>query len=109
MQARGIETPDLQVYNPTTDPNHMMGRQHGYTSKTEWAAPGGNIENDFDTIEVFANVTDAQTRMELLQALQPPLGDGYDYLTGTAILRLSAKHTPAQAAAMETIFAAAAH
>jgi hypothetical protein len=44
----------------------------------------------------------------LVAVLQPPFGDGYDYLDGAAILRLSNYLTPAQAHAYQDAFATAA-
>jgi hypothetical protein len=56
---------------------------------------------------VFPTVTDAQARYHYLRGFQPPFGDGYDLLTGTAILRLSQYLTPAQARAYKAAFRAA--
>jgi hypothetical protein len=53
-------------------------------------------------------VADAEARYQYLRGFQPPFGDGYDYLSGTAILRLSADLTPAQAHAYRAAFTAAA-
>ena len=43
-----------------------------------------------------------------MAVLQPPFGDGYDYLDGAAIVRLSNYLTPAQAYAYQAAFATAA-
>jgi hypothetical protein len=48
-------------------------------------------------IEVYPTRAGALSRYSLLKSFTPPLGDGYDYLVGTAILRLSQYLTPAQA------------
>lgn len=60
-------------------------------------------------IEVFATTADAQSRLAELKAFKPPFGDGYDYLAGTAILRLSNYLTPTQAAQFRSAFEAAVH
>jgi len=116
MKAVGLPIRDLIVYNATTDPNHLLGRQNEYTSKDAWvdsaavAAGAGNPSSDPGAIEfgggieVFPSVTDAQARLAYLKAFQPPIGDGYDYLAGPAILRLSNYLTPAQAAQARVAF-----
>jgi hypothetical protein len=55
-------------------------------------------------IEAFPDPTSAHDRYVYLRAFKPPFGDGYDYLTGTAILRLSQYLTPAQALAYRAAF-----
>lgn len=109
MQARGVKITGLVVYDAKTDPNSLMGRQGEYTSKVEWPPkPGGDMQSAFDSIEAFSSLEDAQARLDYLKAFRAPFGDGYDYLAGTAILRLSAEHTPAEAAVMERAFEAVA-
>ena len=41
----------------------------------------------------------AAQRLAYLKSFAPPIGDGYDYQSGTAILRLSNYLTPPQAQA----------
>ena len=107
----------LIVYNATTDPNHLPGRQGGYTSKVAWADPRGAAHDAGDErgsiglgggIEVFATPSLAAARLAYLKSFTAPLGDGYDYQSGTAILRLSQYLTPAQASAYENAFSTAA-
>ena len=116
MKAVGLSIRDLIVFNATTDPNHLLGRQNEYTSKDAWvdsaaiAAGAGNPSSDPGAIEfgggieVFPSVADAQARLAYLKAFQPPIGDGYDYLAGPAILRLSNYLTPAQATRFHAAF-----
>jgi hypothetical protein len=119
MKAAGLPITGVTVYNATTDPNHLLGRQGGYTSKDAWVVPAavsagagspssdpGGIEFG-GGIEVFATTADAQSRLEELKAFKAPFGDGYDYLAGTAILRLSNYLTPAQTARFRSAFEAA--
>ena len=69
------------------------------------------LERDFEEfgggIDAFPTAASARARYEYLKGFQPPFGDGYDFLSGTAILRLSQYLTPAQARAYRTAFAAA--
>jgi hypothetical protein len=83
------------AYTAATDPNHLLGRQHEYTSKIN--CEGGSIE-------VFPNAAYAKARETYVQAFTCPFGDGYDYLDGSALLRLACAMTPAQAQANETLF-----
>jgi len=106
----------LIVYTAVTDPNHELGRQGGYTSKVAWQDPRAASQDAGDTrgsiglgggIEAFPPAPGARARYEYLRGFQPPFGDGYDYLDGTAILRLSQYLTPAQARAYKAAFTAA--
>ena len=49
-------------------------------------------------------MADAEARLAYRKAFRPPFGDGYDYLAGLAILRLSNYLTPAQAAEFRAAF-----
>ena len=46
----------------STDPNHLLGRQNGYTSKINWG-PDGNT----GTIEVFPDQADAIARQDYIK------------------------------------------
>jgi hypothetical protein len=117
LKAAGLPVRHLIVYTPTTDPNHEMGRQGGYTSKVAWVDPravkagAGNPASDRGGtefgggIEVFPTAAGAKARYQYLRGFKPPFGDGYDYLSGAAILRLSQYLTPSQARAYEAAFA----
>ncbi len=101
LKADGMDVTQLIVYTPATDPNHLMGRQGGYTSKVSWVDPSavasgaGNPRDDpggieyGGGIEVFPDHASAQARYDELKPLTAPFGDGYDYLHGNAVLRLS--------------------
>ena len=123
LKAAGLPVTHLIVYNAVTDPNHELGRQGGYTSKVAWrdhrAVTAGTTDGTFigagidsgGGIEVFPAAAGAQTRYHYLRDISsklPSFSDGYDYLSGTAVLRLSRYRTPAQAHAYQAAFAAAA-
>jgi hypothetical protein len=93
--AQRMDIGNFTAYTAATDPNHLLGRQGGYTSKINWE--GGSIE-------VFPDVADAQAREKYIQLFTCPVGDGYDYLDGTALLRLDCALTPDQARANESLF-----
>ena len=106
LKAAGLPVGHLIVYTASTDPNHLLGRQGGYRSKVAWAdlrAARQDAGDERGSIglgggtEVYPTAAGARARYEYLRGFQPPFGDGYDYLDGTAILRLSNYLTPAQA------------
>lgn len=119
LKAAGLPVRHVIVYTPSTDPNHEMGRQGGYISKVAWqdrraikAGAGSPASDPGGTefgggIEAFPTAASAQARYEYLRGFQPPFGDGYDFLDGTAILRLSQYLTPAQARVYKAAFRAA--
>jgi len=89
--------PPIKRYTAEDDPNHMLGRQHGYVEKIAFNAAGGE-----GSIEVFSNLADAKARsayIDGISAASPALGDGYDYLNEQhfALLRLPREVAPTQA------------
>jgi len=117
LKAAGLDITHLIVYTAATDPNHLLGRQDGYTSKVAWRDPRAAKSDAGDTrgsiglgggIEVYPSAAGAQARRAYLAGFSPPFGDGYDYVSGTAVLRLSQYLTPARAYAYQRAFSAAA-
>jgi hypothetical protein len=128
LKAAGLPVRRLIVYTAATDPNAELGRQGGYTSKVAWVdrravkayqasqgdlgfSPGlpgerGDVSNG-GGIEVFPTAAQAQARARYIQGFGPMLADGYDYVAGGALLRLSRYLTPAQAQAYKADFTAA--
>jgi hypothetical protein len=116
LKAAGLPVRHLIVYTAASDPNHLLGRQGGYASKVAWQDPRAARQDAGDSrgsiglgggIEAFPTAAGARARYQYLRGFQPPFGDGYDYLDGTAILRLSQYLTPAQAHAYRAAFTAA--
>ena len=94
--AQRMNLHHVTAYTAATDPNHLLGRQGGYTSKINW--PNGSIE-------IFSTQAEAQKRKTYLLAFAgTPFGDGYDYLVGTYLLRVFDSQTPTQAHALEAEF-----
>jgi hypothetical protein len=86
----------VTAYTAATDPDHLLGRQGGYTSKINW--PNGSIE-------VFSTRAEAQKRETYIQAFAGTfIGDGYDYLVGIYLLRIFDSQTPTQAHTLELKF-----
>jgi hypothetical protein len=130
LKAAGMPVTHLIVYTPSTDPNHELGRQGGYTSKVAWVdrravkayqdglkqdqlgfSPGlpgdrGSVDNG-GGIEVFPTAAEARARADFIRGFGPSLGDGYDFTVGRDLLRLSNYLTPAQARAYKAAFTSA--
>jgi hypothetical protein len=120
LAATGVHMISVTVFTAATDPNHLLGRQGGYTSKAEWVDPaavsaGAGKPTTYDrydtiyggSIEVYPTSAGAEARAKYLQAFaraDPALSDGYDYVTGTAILRLSNYLTPSEASQYHAAF-----
>lgn len=94
----------IVAYTAATDPDHLLGRQGEYTSKVNWG-PAGQL---WSSIEVFPAAADAAAREQYVSSFPPPIGDGYDFLAGAALLRLADSYTPTQARALEAAFRKAA-
>lgn len=105
------------VFTAETDPNDLLGRPGGYTSKATFVdtrvAPGEVVDDrpgsvDLGgSIEVFVNADDAQARAEYVGAItrSVPAFAEYQYRSGAVLLRVSGQLTPDQAAAYETALA----
>jgi hypothetical protein len=116
--SAGTAHPGSQPAQAGTQKAAVPSRQGGHTSKVAWQdqraiAAGAGKPTASDRggtefgggIEVFPTVAAATQRLAYLKSFQPPLGDGYDYQSGTVILRLSNYLTPAQAHAYQAAFA----
>jgi hypothetical protein len=116
LMAAGLPISGLIVYNATTDPNHLLGRPTGYSSKDAWqdgridqtgqAAEVGDISWG-GGIEVFPNAAEAQERANYLQTIDAGsslFGSEYDYTLGPILVRISGTLTPDQAATYQSAF-----
>jgi hypothetical protein len=102
------------VFTPETDPNKLLGRPNGYTSKASFtdarvdvAAVRDNEVGSVDqggSVEVYADEAGAAARKKFIDDTMkaaPILGTEYSYVDGPILLRLSQALTPAQAAEYE--------
>ncbi|MFC3741176.1 hypothetical protein [Paractinoplanes deccanensis] len=91
-----------------TDPNNLLGRPNGYTSRASADLPGGDAAGERGSIdrglvvEVFDTADLAQRRSDYIQGLQkdnPLLGSEWHYRTadGTGLVRVSGKVKPSLA------------
>ena len=105
------------VYTAETDPNHLLGKPDGYTSEATFTdnriSPAdtagtrpGSIQKG-GSVEVFADASSATIRQQRLGQLErnAPLPAGeYTFTNGPALLRVSGRLTPAQAAEYAAAF-----
>lgn len=105
LAATGLPIGKMEVYNATTDPNHLLGRPGEYTSKVNFRDT--RIKNPSDptdpsaggSVEVFKSAGDAKKRADYFRAIaagSPILGE-YNYLRGRVWLRVSLDLTPREA------------
>ena len=99
----------FRVYTEADDPNKLMGRPGGYTSKTAFydsriskdAAVGARDDAIIrgGSVEVFESAELAIKRYEYVKAIaeSSSLFTEYDYVSGTALVRVSKELTPTQA------------
>lgn len=99
----------FRVYTEADDPNKLMGRPGGYTSKT--AFYDSRISKDATlgarddaisrggSVEVFESAELAAKRYEYVKAIaeSSSMFTEYDYVSGTALVRVSKELTPTQA------------
>lgn len=112
----GKKIPTLKatlVYTEDSDPNHLLGRPGSYTSKTAFAdsrvkpADVEGLRSDAiergGSVEVFGTAAAAHARAEYIGRIGKARTAAveYDYVSGTALVRVSRLLTPTQARAYE--------
>lgn len=98
------------VYTAATDPNKLLGRPNGYTSKADFTDGRAKPEIDDEvqnggSVEVYDEPADAEERSKFIQDTLKAMkifGTEYHYLNGGILLRVSGALTPDQAAEYET-------
>jgi hypothetical protein len=110
LTAAGLPISNGAVQDENSDPNHLLGRPGGYTSRASFDVPGGDPEGDKyavdrgGAVEVWPDAAAAKRRAEFIAntlASAPILGTEYHYLNGPVLVRLSGKVTPAVAKRFE--------
>lgn len=105
------------VYTADTDPNHLLGKPNGYTSEATFTdnriSPAdtagvrpGSIQKG-GSVEVFADASGAAIRQQRIAQMEkdaPLLGSEYTFTDGPALLRVSGRLTPNQAAEYAAAF-----
>ncbi|MEY9895691.1 hypothetical protein ABIA35_009834 [Catenulispora sp. MAP12-49] len=116
LKAAGLPIGTVTVYTAANDPNHLLGRPGGYTSKASFAdttvkpdqardSSAGSVDLG-GSVEVYADNASATARADYItksEKSMPMLGTEYDYVSGGVLLRLSQVLTPDQAAAYKKV------
>ncbi|WP_431728564.1 hypothetical protein [Verrucosispora sp. TAA-831] len=116
LKAADVGLSGGTVQNEDTDPNNLLGRPSGYTSRASADLPGGNRDDDVHSInrglviEAFASVEDADRRAQYIQGIlkgAPLLGSEYHYRAdgGRVLVRVSGLVKPSRAAKVEAAVA----
>lgn len=113
LAKQGLPVTVSVTYTESTDPNKLLGRPNGYTSKTSFVDErvdasnvAGAKEGDVGfggSVEVFADAGQAEQRADYIRSIgkqMPVLGE-YDYVAGPVLVRVSKELTSAQAAEFE--------
>lgn len=115
FKAAGLPVGSVIVYTAADDPNHLLGRPNGYTSKTAWTdtrvpssqtngEPAGSVDYG-GSVEVYPTAAGATAREQYIQSAEksmPIVGTEYDYVVGDALVRVSSILTPTEAQAYRT-------
>lgn len=103
----------VKTYTAEDDPNHLLGRPNGYTSKTAFAdsrVPADQLQGTPDdstdrggSVEVFSDAVGAKARADYIQTVTKslPAAAEYDYQAGGVLVRVSHLLTPDQAKGYE--------
>jgi hypothetical protein len=108
LRAAKLGLADVVVQTEDNDPNNLLGRPNGYSSRASADLPGGDRAADRYSVdrglvvEVFDSAELAQKRSDYIKGLQadnPILGTEWHYLTGdgTGLVRVSGNVKPSLA------------
>ena len=101
----------VKTYTEEDDPNKLLGRPNGYTSKVAFAdsridqdeADDSQVEKDAiergGSVEVYPDESGAKARADYIQGIQKggAFGSEYDYVRGGVLVRVTGDLTPKQA------------
>lgn len=116
LEAANLGLTNVAVQDENTDPNNLLGRPNGYTSRASGDLPGGDKSaTPYDTsrglvVEVFDSKDGASSRKEYISTLQAKvklLGAEYEYLTpdGYGLVRVAQGVKPSAAKKIEAAVA----
>ncbi|MFM9656821.1 hypothetical protein [Streptomyces scabiei] len=97
------------VYTAASDPNNLLGRPGGYTSKADWTDKRAKPKFDDEvqnggSVEVYTDPAEAEERATFVAETLDKMkifGTEYHYIKGGILLRVSGALTPEQAAEYE--------
>lgn len=106
LVAAGLPVTAVVAQTESTDPNSLLGRPRQYTERVSFDVPGGETAaavGDTDrggVVELWLSPAEAQARADYIQSVlkgNAMLGAEYDYVHGSALLRLTGKVLPSVA------------
>jgi hypothetical protein len=106
---------DAHTTTDESDPNHLLGRPNGYTSRATFTIPGVKTQGEDDIegcdrggcVEQWPSADAAKNRVAYLTEVgskAPVLGGGYTYTRDGLVLRVSKTATPTQAETVSKAF-----
>jgi hypothetical protein len=118
LKAHDVPVAVTTIYDENTDPNNLLGRPGGYSSKAAFQdarVPADKYGSEADdpnrggSVEVFAAQKDAVTRARDVQGKLKTFGLGteYDYVVGGVLVRVTGTVAPTQAASYQIALAVA--
>lgn len=113
LKAKGLPIGETLVITAESDPNHLLGRPGGYTSKVAWrdtrVREGDNLGGvrAGGSIEMYPDAAVARQRGEYISAIvaKAPIFGEYTYVQGRIVLRVSKILTPDQAEQYRAVLA----
>ncbi|MED7926138.1 hypothetical protein SMD20_17920 [Nonomuraea sp. LP-02] len=115
LAEQGLPVKLSVAYDESTDPNHLLGRPNGYTSKaafTDSRIDASQVAGDKGDVglgggvEVFDDAGTAEKRAEYIKAVATaPMLAEYTYIAGNVVVRVSKHITPTDAKAFEDALA----
>jgi hypothetical protein len=95
LVAAGLPLTNAVPVDKSTDPDKLLGRSGGYTSRLSFSLPGGNPNADQygigrgGIIEVFANANDARRSADRMRKEGDSRSGERQYLAGAVLVRIA--------------------
>jgi len=106
LVAAGLPVTGVVAQTESTDPNAFLGRPGQYTERVSFDVPGGDgsaevgMTDRGGVVELWPTQADAQARADYIQSAlkgNSMLGTEYDYIKGSALVRMTGKVLPSVA------------
>jgi hypothetical protein len=112
--AAGLPLTGGSVQDDSTDPDDLLGRKDGYSSRASFDLPGADTGADPHSIgrggviEVWPDASGAKARADHFATLEkdnPMMGNDYRYLSGPVLVRITGRVDASLAAKFGAIVA----
>lgn len=106
MAKSGLPLSDIVAYTEETDPNNMIGKPEGYSSKADARDERLLTTDPTITVEVFPTHEDAESRKKYVDSVAEifSFAKEYSYVVGPALLRLDSAFSATQAEEYHVVF-----